>query len=63
MSRKKNSECIPHDLKFPHGLPHIGPTNTKPVSWPDGKIHEVPTVRPSRFNEFMHKSEKAKGGK
>jgi hypothetical protein len=63
MARKnKSSEEVPHAERYEHGLPFIGPTTTRPISHPDGKDHAVPTPRPSRFNEFMHRSEKTKGG-
>lgn len=63
MARKKSSsECVPHQEKFDHGVPYVGPTTAKPISFPDGKPHAIPTPRPSRFNEFMHRSEKVKGG-
>jgi hypothetical protein len=58
VASKKSSESVPHDMKFDHGVPFVGPTNAKPMSHMDGQPHVVPTPRPSRFNEFKHGSEK-----
>jgi len=61
MARKKNGgipsqETVPHQERFDHGVPFVGPTTAKPLGSQTGANPPVPTVRPSRFNEFMHRS-------
>jgi hypothetical protein len=60
MARKQSSripsqETVPHQERFDHGT-QFGPTTAKPLGSQTGANPPIPTVRPSRFNEFMHRS-------
>jgi hypothetical protein len=56
MARKKQSEQVPHAERFYHGSPEFGNTTAKPLGSQTGANPPIPTVTPSRFNEFMHRS-------
>lgn len=47
---------VPQQDRFDHGVPFLGGTTAKPIDSQTGANPPIPTVTPSRFGEFMHRS-------
>jgi hypothetical protein len=51
-----SEKTVPHQRRFDHGVPFVGETTALPVGEVTGANPPIPTVTPSRFFEFIHRS-------